>query len=78
MADTGNYPARLIKRMNGDNGEMATAVQAVYRHFGTRRIVISAQAHLTAFYEKCGFTVCSDVYDEDGIPHCDMFRPAAD
>ncbi|WP_117072840.1 GNAT family N-acetyltransferase, partial [Klebsiella pneumoniae] len=50
----------------------------VYRHFGTRRIVISAQAHLTAFYEKCGFTVCSDVYDEDGIPHCDMFRPAAD
>ncbi|WP_432692900.1 GNAT family N-acetyltransferase [Morganella morganii] len=55
---------------------MDAAVQAVYRHFGTRQINISAQAHLTAFYKKCGFTVCSDVYDEDGIPHCDMFRPA--
>lgn len=53
---------------------MEAAISAVHQHHGQRQIHISAQAHLTAFYEKCGFTVCSEIYSEDGIPHCDMTR----
>ena len=33
---------------------------------------ISAQQHLSAFYESCGFSVASPAYDEDGIPHVEM------
>lgn len=35
---------------------------------------IGAQAHLEAFYTSLGFARCSDVYDEDGIPHIEMLR----
>ena len=33
---------------------------------------LSAQTHAIPFYEKCGFKVCSEVYDDAGIPHRDM------
>lgn len=39
-------------------------------------IQIGAQAHLAAYYARHGFEVCSDVYDEDGIPHVHMRRAA--
>lgn len=35
-------------------------------------IRINAQSYLRAFYEGLGFTVASDEYDEDGIPHVEM------
>lgn len=37
-------------------------------------IDIGAQEHLTQFYESHGFSVISDSYLEDGIPHVDMRR----
>jgi ElaA protein len=37
---------------------------------------ISAQQHLQGFYESLGFTAVSDPYDEDGIAHVEMWRPA--
>ena len=40
-------------------------------------IRIGAQAHLEAFYAGFGFRTVSAPYDEDGIPHIDMLRPAA-
>ena len=40
-------------------------------------VQIGAQAHLAGYYAKHGFTVCSEVYDEDGIPHVHMRRAAA-
>ena len=39
-------------------------------------IRISAQAHLEAFYGEFGFRRVSAPYDEDGIPHLEMLRPA--
>ncbi|MBL7997386.1 MAG: GNAT family N-acetyltransferase [Candidatus Kapabacteria bacterium] len=35
-------------------------------------IRISAQHYLLAFYTSLGFTPCSAIYDEDGIPHIEM------
>jgi ElaA protein len=40
-------------------------------------IRIGAQAHLERFYGELGFVRASEVYDEDGIPHIEMFRPAS-
>lgn len=33
---------------------------------------ISSQTHAIGFYEQRGFRVCSEVYDDAGIPHRDM------
>jgi ElaA protein len=43
--------------------------------FSSAAIRISAQAHLTRFYESFGFQVVSDPYMEDGIAHLEMRRP---
>ncbi len=42
-----------------------------------RPLFLAAQAHLQAYYGRYGFTPCSEVYDEDGIPHIDMRRTGA-
>ena len=39
-------------------------------------IRLSAQLYLLHFYEGLGFTLTSEPYDEDGIPHVEMVRPA--
>lgn len=38
-------------------------------------IRISAQAHLKKFYGSLGFQTVSEVYEEDGIPHIEMYCP---
>jgi len=43
---------------------------------GAVPVRIGAQAHLEKFYGELGFARASDVYDEDGIPHIEMVRPA--
>jgi ElaA protein len=40
-------------------------------------IRIGAQAYLEGFYASLGFVTVSEPYDEDGIPHVTMLRPAA-
>src|SRR5690606_2270242 len=45
------------------------------RHPG-QPIRIGAQAYLMPFYESLGFKVASPPYDEDGIAHVEMLRPA--
>ena len=40
-------------------------------------IRIGAQAHLERFYAGFGFVTVSEPYDEDGIMHVDMVRPAS-
>ena len=40
-------------------------------------IRIGAQAYLEAFYASFGFRTVSAPYDEDGILHVDMLRPAS-
>jgi ElaA protein len=46
------------------------------RYFPGYGIRISAQAYLLKFYQGLGFQTASDVYDEDGIAHYEMWRPA--
>lgn len=43
---------------------------------GPQVIRIGAQVHLERFYASLGFRRESDVYDDHGIPHIEMLRPA--
>lgn len=55
---------------------MREAIIACEREYPGEAIEISAQSHLQRFYGSLGFTVTSEEYVEDGIPHVDMIRPA--
>jgi ElaA protein len=55
---------------------MRRAIAATHARFGICPIRIGAQQHLQRFYASLGFVVASDVYDEDGIAHIEMLRPA--
>lgn len=55
---------------------MTRAVAECQALFGHAPIRISAQLYLVQFYRRMGFVTVSDVYDEDGIPHIEMLRPA--
>lgn len=41
---------------------------------GVRRVELSAQLYVAAFYRDLGFIADSDPYDEVGIPHVHMVR----
>jgi len=43
---------------------------------GLERYILSAQDHAIAFYERLGFRCITDWYEEAGIPHRTMDRPA--
>jgi predicted GNAT family N-acyltransferase len=52
--------------------------EALLRHLITesagqyQELKLSAQQHAIAFYHRAGFHVCSEPYDDAGIPHLDM------
>ena len=45
---------------------------AYCRGQGWHDISLSAQTHAISFYERAGFVVCSEIYQDAGIPHRDM------
>lgn len=49
----------------------------VATRFPGKALKIQAQVYLRDWYAKYGFTAVSEPYLEDGIPHVDMIRPAA-
>jgi ElaA protein len=50
------------------------AVAQTVEAFPGQGIRISAQSHLEAFYQAVGFSIASERYLEDGIPHTEMLR----
>lgn len=51
---------------------MQKAIQNTCEIFNTNSIKIGAQQYLLEFYNSLGFTVTSETYIEDGIPHVEM------
>lgn len=56
---------------------MRQALNTCLQHYPESGNRISAQLYLQRFYESFGFVTVGDPYDEDGIPHIEMLRPAA-
>jgi len=44
------------------------------KRFPDQTFKMSAQEHLETFYSRHGFTKCSEMYLEDGIPHISMIQ----
>ncbi|MBS7254071.1 GNAT family N-acetyltransferase [Flavobacterium branchiicola] len=53
---------------------MEASISGCEKKFGNAPIRISAQYHLSNFYQSLGFIEQGEVYDEDGIPHIEMLR----
>lgn len=51
---------------------MQKCIEKTLALFNTTSIKIGGQLYLKSFYEGLQFAQCSDVYDEDGIPHIEM------
>lgn len=83
--DTAVATARLLA--NGKIGRMAVLPEwrnqgigsALLKHlvgkasqYRLPQVQLSAQATAIPFYERQGFVVCSEVYEDAGIPHRDM------
>ena len=56
---------------------MEEAMKAAVRCFGATSAYLEGQVRAKGFYEKLGFAVCSDEFDEAGIPHVQMRRSLA-
>ncbi len=55
---------------------MNEAIRFTEEQYPQMGIKIGAQVYLKNFYESLGFEPVSEPYDEDGIPHIDMVKPA--
>lgn len=51
---------------------MSEGLKICQLHFANQKIKISAQEHLTKFYQQHGFETVSAMYLEDNIPHVSM------
>jgi ElaA protein len=57
-------------------GSGARLVREALERIGDRPVRIHGQEHLARFYESFGFRTEAGPFDEDGIPHLVMLRPA--
>ncbi|WP_444888581.1 GNAT family N-acetyltransferase [Microbulbifer sp. VAAC004] len=57
---------------------ISRAVEQTLNEYPGLGIRISAQEHLRKFYGDFGFEQVSTPYEEDGIPHIEMLRPASE
>src|SRR5690606_29654826 len=59
-------------RYQGVGAALLQAAIALCVKNGWHDIRLSAQTHAIGFYEKAGFSICSEEYPDAGIPHRDM------
>ena len=73
-ADTA-YMGRVITvdRGTGMGAKLLKAgIEAVKANTDKKQIYLEAQSYAVGFYEKAGFVVIGEEFDEDGIPHKPM------
>ena len=59
-------------RKKGLGAALLLEAANICKAHGSKSVYLSAQTHAISFYEKCGFTVTSEVYQDVHIPHVDM------
>lgn len=69
----GRVCTRKDQRGKGLSGQLMAEVS---RLWGDREIVLNAQSHLERWYESFGYVRSGDDFDEAGIQHTPMVRPA--
>lgn len=62
-----------IEHGTGLGGKLLRAgMDSIKEQFQPQKIYIEAQSYATGYYEREGFTICSEEFLEDGIPHVQM------
>lgn len=62
-----------IEHGTGLGGKLLRAgMDSIKEKFQPQKIYIEAQSYATGYYEREGFTICSEEFLEDGIPHVQM------
>lgn len=62
-----------IEHGTGLGGRLLRAgMDSIKEKFQPQKIYIEAQSYATGYYEREGFTICSEEFLEDGIPHVQM------
>ena len=51
---------------------MKKSIPEIKKHFSPKRITLHSQKLANGFYEKLGFSVCSDEFLEEGVVHVEM------
>lgn len=51
---------------------MKYAISELKSKTGCKKIIMDAQSHAISFYKRLGFSITSEEYLEEGIPHVDM------
>ena len=71
----GRVAVAIDSRGTGIGDELnRVSMKFISDFYGNVPIRLSAQKHLSNYYNKHGFKVVSDPYDEDGIPHVEMLN----
>lgn len=65
---------KKFRKMQIGRSLVAEGISFAESKFPGSGIRIGAQAHLQHFYGSLGFIPVGDVYDEDGIPHIEMYK----
>ena len=63
-----------IRKHGYASAVLAKAIAQIKEMPGISAIVLEAQVYAVTFYEKAGFVVVSEPFDEDGIMHVRMER----
>ena len=53
---------------------MQYAMDDIKKNFCHKTMLLHSQTHAIGFYQKLGFNVVSDVFDEEGVPHVTMIK----
>ena len=69
--------ATAVRRTGMGRELMRESLRRAEKLWPNRAIRIGAQRHLERFYMDFGFVTASEPYDEDGILHVEMLRPAS-
>jgi ElaA protein len=69
--------ATAVRRTGMGRELMRESLRRAEKLWPNRAIRIGAQLHLERFYVDFGFVTASEPYDEDGILHIEMLRPAS-
>ena len=67
---------RSARRTGRGRELMREALASAEKLWPGRAVRIGAQQRLVRFYQELGFATASAPYDEDGIAHVEMVRPA--
>lgn len=74
---TGRIGRMAVKRvLRGSHlgGDLLHALMTVARQRGDARLMLHAQLAAQSFYQRAGFSIHGDPFDEAGIPHIEMTR----